>query len=113
MAEIIDPAERGDTMQLPGEPQKLARRFGMAVESDRLRIRDLVRRLFGHVVHNPGGMHMNTPTDAKAPPRGLRSQNPCRTTENKGHSSERFASAGVVRRLGCTLACWRALQRTE
>jgi len=42
MAEIIDPADRGDTMQLPGELQKLARRFGMAVESDRLRIRDLV-----------------------------------------------------------------------
>src|SRR2546430_17513051 len=69
MAKIIDPADRGDTMQLLGEPQKLARRFGMAVQIDRLRIRDLVRRLFGHVVHNPGGMHMNTPTDAKVTPK--------------------------------------------
>jgi predicted acylesterase/phospholipase RssA len=65
MAEIIDPANRGDTMQLPGEPKKLARRFGMVVQIDCLRIRNLVTRLFGHVVYNFGGMHMNTPTDAK------------------------------------------------
>src|ERR1044071_8379946 len=65
MAEIIDPANRGDTMQLLGEPQKLARRFGMVVQIDCLRIRNLVTRLFGNVVHNFGGMHMNTPTDAK------------------------------------------------
>jgi predicted acylesterase/phospholipase RssA len=64
MAKIIDPADRGGTMQLLGEPQKL-RRFGMPVQIGRLRIRDLVRRLFGHMVHSRGGMHMNTPTDAK------------------------------------------------
>ena len=72
MAEIIDPADRGDTMQLPGEPQKLARRFGMAVQIDRLRIRGLVRKLFGHVVHNSGGMHMNTPTDEKVTPKEVK-----------------------------------------
>ena len=82
MAEIIDPADRGDTMQLLGEPQKLARRFGMAVQIDRLRIRDLVRRLFGHVVHNPGGMHMNTPTDAKDTPKEVTAPQPA---QHGGH----------------------------
>src|SRR5436190_9664863 len=57
MAKIIDPADRGDTMQFLGEPQQLARRFGMPVQIDHLRIRDFVRKLFGHVVQLWGNAH--------------------------------------------------------
>jgi predicted acylesterase/phospholipase RssA len=72
MAEIIDPADRGDTIQLLGEPQQLARRFGMAVQIDRLRIRHLARQVLGHVVHNSGGIHMNTPMDEKFTPKEVK-----------------------------------------
>jgi hypothetical protein len=95
---VVDAVGRGDTMQPSGEPQKLPRQFRTTVQSD---------DLSGHVVHNYGGMHMNTPTDAKVPPKEVTVPE---SVPYDGHSSERFASAGVVRRQDCTLACWRASQ---